>query len=198
MISVRSLTRPLFTRTKLISSAQLIAVPLQLSLTRLLALPQELSDASRRFSTTTIRGHSLERRNNSKFRDQAQIPISELIPRCQGCGTPFQEDRPGHLGFKKDEAQDTKLSFQTQNMAQHHRLYSKLDETAKVIYSASVLQGQDAEILQNDESTELGHAKSSSETLAVTQDMPKLEIEHFHTGIFDRHINQQFKTKGKS
>lgn len=130
-----------------------------------------------------------------KHEKQTQIPISELIPRCQGCGTPFQQQKAEEPGYRPSVEEDGSISFQDKKLGQYHNLYAKLDDKAKAIYSATAFEGQDAMILKNDSDLP---ATGKSETVPDIQQTQKLMSEHFTSHMFDRKIVNQAKLDKKN
>lgn len=168
---------------------------------------------TRDFSTSCQRNNELgnpssltsqatkKKAKNLKHEKQSQIPISELIPRCQGCGTPFQHENAKEPGYQQPNDQNdthNHISFQDKKLEQYHNLYANLGDKAKAIYSATAFEGQNADILKSDQNTPESHEDKATPKEINFQTMPKMIDNHFSSQMFDRKIVNQVKLDKKN
>ncbi|VVT57742.1 uncharacterized protein SAPINGB_P005847 [Magnusiomyces paraingens] len=120
--------------------------------------------------------------------------VTDLVPKCNGCGTPFQRTFPESLGYYDEP--DSKLrtkSIQDKKLEHHNNLFGQMDTLSQAIYSHSVVTGEVAEAKGSEEVESSDSKKKEERHIIEADSSPALKIEDFVSDLYEKRLIQSIK-----
>lgn len=170
--------------------------PLQLNTTKLLSTSSK-SKTSRIIRKSKAHGHL------DNFEDNF-TKVIDLIPRCQSCGTPFQDTDPDKMGYYQEpkSSQRTK-SFQDEKLTKHNELFNSMDTLSKAVYTHNILNGISPEAPNQKATSEsssedinnINKLQDSPQKIIDKDAKPVLNVDDFSSTMFEKRIESSEKDK---